>query len=395
MARGTLLAVAVALLVASTGWAQIWYGGASAYELGRGGTGVALPSGPATGSNNPATLGMLYRMPGERAEAMAALEAAGGSGLASWGRTDAGRGLLAFPRGSEFGSLDLDLEGEDWLASALPPADWLVQPGRPQPQVLLETRFATVDQSFLDDLGVNWDPNGRTPLWGIGYTLDTEDTENLQAFQATYGTIGGDWAFGGGWMQQFDEDLFYLAAARSQNSNILARPSILTLGGRVATLEVGEDSRFIADIGATATTDTSLLGAPATFAVGGVLHDLLDETGEFPDAGIRLDLGAAVVGERVALTLDLVDVFDGTSVDDPYVTDSGRHLRLGTEIRVAEPGTFILGGLVRDEFTVGVRQKVPVLGDLPMINLLFSHSEREDRAELVIFVTPHIVRGEE
>lgn len=395
MTRGGMLATVVALLLASAGWGQIWYGGTSAYEMGRGGTGVALPSGPATGANNPATLGMLYRTPGERAEAMAAIRGAGGAGLASWEHTNPWRGLLAFTPGSEFGGLQFDLEGDDWLASALPPAHWLVEPGRPRPQVLIESRFATVDQSFLEDLGVNWDPDARTPLWSIGYTLDTEDTDNLQSLQATYGTIGGDWAFGAGWLQQFDQDLFYLSAARSQASRLLSRPSVLTLGARAARLEVGNDSRFIADIGATVSTDTTILGREGTFAVGGVLHDLFDETGNFADAGLRLDLGAAVTGERISLAVDVVDVFDGTAA--PHLPDlnSGRHVRIGTEIRVAEPGTFLLGGLVRDEFTVGVRQKVPLLGDLPMANLLFSHSEDEDRAELVIMVTPRIIPGTE
>ena len=124
-----------------------------------------------------------------------------------------------------------------------------------------------------------------------------------------------------------------------------------------------------------------------------VVHDLFDETSDFYDAGIRLDVGVALTGDDGSIALDIVDVLDETGGE--YGHWGGRHLRLGTEIRIADSNTFILGGMIRDELTVGVRQKIPILGNIPGLNLLFSHTDNEDRAELVVFITPAVLAGEE
>ncbi len=385
------MVVVLACMVAPVAWGQLWYGGASAYELGRGGTGVALPSGPATGSNNPATLGMLYRMPGANPEYMAAAESSGAA-VATMPDREIGRGLLAFPRGSEFGRLSVDPPqyGDAW--AALPPAHWLAPETLPRDmQVTIESRVVTVDQSFLENVGTDWNIN-RMPVWSLNYAGNTDDLDFLQGAQATYGQIGGEWAFGGGWLSQFDEDLFYLAAARSQESRLLSAPSVLTLGARAATIEIADDNRFIADVGATAFTDTTVFGRPTTASAGVVVHDLFDETGEFTDAGVRLDVGVALTGDDGLVALDIVDVLDDTGGE--FQGFGGRHVRVGTEIRIADSNTFVLGGLIRDELTVGVRQKIPMLGNIPGLNLLFSHTDDEDRAEIMIFITPRIINGE-
>ena len=54
--------------------------------------------------------------------------------------------------------------------------------------------------------------------------------------------------------------------------------------------------------------------------------------------------------------------------------------------------TIVLGGVFHDTITKGV-DKVPLLGDIPGIKRLFSkESERHQKRELVIFVTPHILK---
>ncbi|MBI3188155.1 MAG: type IV pilus secretin PilQ, partial [Gammaproteobacteria bacterium] len=63
-----------------------------------------------------------------------------------------------------------------------------------------------------------------------------------------------------------------------------------------------------------------------------------------------------------------------------------------TQVLVNNGDTVVLGGIYESAITNGV-DKVPFLADLPLIGSLFRHSlERDEKAELLIFVTPKILK---
>ncbi len=65
---------------------------------------------------------------------------------------------------------------------------------------------------------------------------------------------------------------------------------------------------------------------------------------------------------------------------------------INTQVFAKDGETIVLGGVFHDTVTKGL-DKVPVLGDIPGIKRLFSReSERHQKRELVIFVTPHILK---
>ena len=65
---------------------------------------------------------------------------------------------------------------------------------------------------------------------------------------------------------------------------------------------------------------------------------------------------------------------------------------INTQVFAKDGETIVLGGVFHDTITKGV-DKVRLLGDIPGIKRLFSkESERHQKRELVIFVTPHILR---
>ena len=65
---------------------------------------------------------------------------------------------------------------------------------------------------------------------------------------------------------------------------------------------------------------------------------------------------------------------------------------INTQVFAKDGETIVLGGVFHDTITKGV-DKVPLLGDIPGIKHLFSkESERHQKRELVIFVTPHILK---
>jgi general secretion pathway protein D len=65
-----------------------------------------------------------------------------------------------------------------------------------------------------------------------------------------------------------------------------------------------------------------------------------------------------------------------------------------TTVVVSDQQTVVIGGLMRDEYTVS-REKVPILGDLPVLGALFRHSNTVKRkANLLLVLTPHVIRDQ-
>lgn len=65
-----------------------------------------------------------------------------------------------------------------------------------------------------------------------------------------------------------------------------------------------------------------------------------------------------------------------------------------TEVTVEQGQTLILGGLRQQEVSSSVT-KVPILGDIPLLGLLFRHEEKDVRnTVLTIFITPQVLKGD-
>lgn len=80
--------------------------------------------------------------------------------------------------------------------------------------------------------------------------------------------------------------------------------------------------------------------------------------------------------------------FDGKSFRDPEERGSQSILK------VDSGDTIMLGGLLRTDYT-NTTTKIPILGDIPFIGGAFRHKDKSgSERELIIFITPHIVREE-
>lgn len=65
---------------------------------------------------------------------------------------------------------------------------------------------------------------------------------------------------------------------------------------------------------------------------------------------------------------------------------------VGTQVLVNNGDTIVLGGIY-EQITRDEVDKVPVLGDIPVLGYFFKHSlESEEKAELLIFVTPKVLK---
>ena len=65
-----------------------------------------------------------------------------------------------------------------------------------------------------------------------------------------------------------------------------------------------------------------------------------------------------------------------------------------TTVQVKDGVTIIIGGLMKDELSNN-KSKIPILGDLPFLGKAFGNEGRKmNKTEIVIFLTPHIMKGD-
>ncbi|MEM1010276.1 MAG: type II and III secretion system protein, partial [Myxococcota bacterium] len=96
-------------------------------------------------------------------------------------------------------------------------------------------------------------------------------------------------------------------------------------------------------------------------------------------------------GDRVKLEVEL-EISEIASISrERGPTTTKRKVK--TVVRVRDNQTVVLGGLLRDSVSKGA-SKVPLLGDIPLLGLLFRVSTtQKEKRNLLIFLTPHVVQG--
>lgn len=142
-------------------------------------------------------------------------------------------------------------------------------------------------------------------------------------------------------------------------------------------------------------------GQTASFLAGGELpipvpQGLGTTTIQYKPFGIRLTVTPTVLSnDRIALKvapeasdLDYTNALSIDGVPVPAITTR----RADTAVELGDGESFIIGGLV-SRTTLSNASKVPLLGDIPVIGLLFKQqSYKMNEKELVIMVTPHLVK---
>jgi general secretion pathway protein D len=98
---------------------------------------------------------------------------------------------------------------------------------------------------------------------------------------------------------------------------------------------------------------------------------------------------------RIDVDMAISDVASAPGAGDTFGTVSYLERTATTTLTVKNGQTVVIGGLVRSR-KARQEKKVPVLGDLPLIGVLFRTSHEEmQKSNLVLVLTPHIVRDEE
>jgi pilus assembly protein CpaC len=248
-------------------------------------------------------------------------------------------------------------------------------------QILLEVKFAEVDRTKLQQLGINFFSTGAAN------TIGSVSTQQFSpATLSTNAASGGSTA------------VTNSSVSLSDLLNIFAFRPDLNLGVTIRDLEGKSVLQILAEPNLLA-----LNGQKASFLAGGEFPVPVVQGGQsvgvvtiqFRPFGVRLDF-TAVVGKddvirlHVAPEVSTLD-FSNAVIISGFTVPALSTRRAETEIELKNGQSFGIAGLL-DNRTQAQLSKVPGIGDIPILGNLFrSKSISRSDSELVVLVTPHIV----
>lgn len=262
-----------------------------------------------------------------------------------------------------------------------------------RPQVLVEALIVEISETAAKELGVQFalgDTSGSTvPLISTNYTRSapnllslagaltgatTDDATQAAALSSLTGLDGGTIGVGG----QSGDILFGAilnAVETDDDSNVLSTPFVTTLDNQPATFLVGQEIPITTG----ETLGTANLNPFRTF--------------ERKEVGIQLDVLPQISeGDVIRLEINqevssIAGVLTSTAGD--FVTNKRQ---IETTVLANDGEIIVLGGLLQDDEQIDI-EKVPVLGDLPVVGNAFrSKGRTRAKTNLMVFLRPTIIR---
>ena len=260
------------------------------------------------------------------------------------------------------------------------------------PQVLVEVRIYDITSKDNLDLGIDWYAGRRTNKGAYGYPIN-DDIIAEKGGSDTY--IGSrtdpslEAGFIAGTNYTEESQLGYLqfgllnnsvdinAILRAEKENIdaklLANPRILVVDNEEATFDIVTEHPYV----------------ERTITAGSTT-----ETVKFKNVGVKLVVTPHVAGNDM-LRLNIAPEFS-VLVTRVQIASSNVPVvdtrKVNTIALVRDGQAVVLGGLRKKETSMQVN-KVPILGDIPVLGHLFRfEGESTVNTELVVFITPRIIR---
>jgi len=256
-------------------------------------------------------------------------------------------------------------------------------------QVLVEATILSATLTEGMEMGVDLNFLAGVSLTGTSTTSQVGTTESLATSttlpisQVAAGTPGapietaGFAAVGGSGLRigvtSGDFSAFITALEQVTDTTILANPKILAVNKQLGQVYIGQKIGYLSQTTQTQTSTTQQV----TFLDTGTKLSFRPYIGD--DGYIRMDIHPK----------DSSGTLKANDVPDEFSTE------LATNIMVKNGQTIVIGGLFRD-VVVTSRNQIPLLGDLPLIGVFFrSTSDRTQRQEVIVLLTPHIIEEPE
>lgn len=242
----------------------------------------------------------------------------------------------------------------------------------PEPQVMIEARIIETTKRFSRELGIQWGfdltagpTTGNSTGLEFPNNLDTSGSVNL-------GTAGGNGVLAismGNILDTFRLDAILNAAEEDGLVNILSTPKVATLNNRQATIQSG-------------------LQVPIQTVANNTV------TVQFVNATLRLEVTPQITADgTVVMDIHIQKREVQTAFLVPGATNAPIATKEAeTQVLVRDGGTAVIGGIY-EVSTDQSQNRVPGLANIPILGHLFRNNERVDEnEELLIFITPRVVR---
>jgi type IV pilus assembly protein PilQ len=264
--------------------------------------------------------------------------------------------------------------------------EFISQVDRITPQILVEARIYDITSKDNFDLGVQWSAGTRTNFNAAGEPNTATHTNPFSVTNFNGTTSKASSTNAGlrlGWLtSNVDVNVLLKAQNEKIDAKLLANPRVLVLNDQTATMKI------VSQIPFQELTESALGGSIGTTA--------------FREVGVELHVTAHLAVRDQMIRMHLKPVFSvvtgqvqvvGQSASYPQPVVDRRET--DTTLLVRNGQTIVMGGLRKKEVSKQVN-KVPLLGDLPLVGALFRFKgEQTINSELIVFVTPWIVEQPE
>jgi type IV pilus assembly protein PilQ len=259
------------------------------------------------------------------------------------------------------------------------------------PQVLVEVRIYDITSKDNLDLGIDWYASRRTNFNSSGFPIDDDIAVNRDGTDTYISSITDSALHAGfsagtsktaaateGYMQfgilNKNVDIFSQLRAEQENINakLLANPRIMVLDNETALFDIVTEHPYV---------ERTITGATIT------------ETVKFKNVGIKLGVTPHVTRDgmvrmRILPEFGVVIGQVQVSSSDVPIVDTRK---VDTIALVQNGHAVVIGGLRKKDTTQQIN-KVPLLGDLPILGALFKfEGESTVITELVVFITPPMI----
>ena len=245
------------------------------------------------------------------------------------------------------------------------------------PQIMIEVRIYDITDTDQLDLGIEWqagrdtaypggvtsvgrDPTGAVHPFSTASWLSTSSRTDDVTGAVRFGFLN----------DHVDIDMMLHAQKETFAAKLLANPRILVLDNETALFSIVQEIPY----------------TESTVSAGGSTQTI-----KWREVGVSLNVTPHLTRDGL-LRLNIAPEF-GIDVGSDALTNAPTidTRKLSTIAMVKDGATVVLGGLRKKDVNTRVN-KIPLLGDLPIIGVLFRfETERTTNVELVVFITPRVV----
>jgi type II secretory pathway component GspD/PulD (secretin) len=254
------------------------------------------------------------------------------------------------------------------------------------PQVLIEAKFVETTKNPRKDLGINWSDtllNHQIQLRRPDPTSAIKDPSNPSPLEFSKSLAGGAWSMPTVILDAGEATVVFSFLSQDTDTELLANPRVVTTDNGKARIAIATQYPI------------------PSFAFSEQTASLQINGFNYKDIGIILDV-LPRINKNDFVTLEVTPEASSSTENATLQSGGGSAVQIPiintrtatTTVLIKSGNTLAIGGLMRQDSSDGYT-KVPLMGDAPLIGPLFrSKSLSKTKRDLLIFLTPTIVRPE-